>query len=59
METLILTFDTIAFMVVIYFSVKGEKQSGQPELGPFRIKSDAKAAQPGAKRGDPTRPVRR
>ncbi len=59
METLILTLDTIAFMVVIYFSIKGEKLPGKPELGPFRIKADAPASAPAAKRGDPQRPVRR
>lgn len=39
METLILTLDTIAVMVVIYFSYKGEGAPGQPELGPFRIRT--------------------
>ena len=43
METLVLTLDTIAVMVICYFSYKGEKAPGQPELGPFRIRSFRKA----------------
>lgn len=37
METLFLTLDTLALMVLLYFSYKGEK-SGDPEQGPFRIR---------------------
>lgn len=58
METLILTLDTIAFMVVIYFSFKSEKSPDKPELGPFRIKVDAPVAQPSAKRQPPRRMIR-
>ena len=50
METLILTLDTIALMVVIYFSFKSEKSPDKPELGPFRIKTDTPAVQTAAKR---------
>lgn len=38
METLVLTLDTIALMVVIYFSYKGSKSPESPEIGPFRIR---------------------
>lgn len=38
METLVLTLDTIALMVVIYFSYKSGKSPESPEIGPFRIR---------------------
>lgn len=59
METLVLTFDTIALMVVIYFSFKSEKSPDKPELGPFRIRSDAPVPPAVAPRGTPQRAVRR
>ena len=37
METLFLTLDTVAVIVLLYFSYKGEK-SGNLEQGPFRIR---------------------
>lgn len=49
METLILMLDTIAVMVVIYFSYKGSKSPDNPEMGPFRIrlyKADESRAAP-------------
>lgn len=49
METLILTLDTIAVMVVIYFSYKGSTSPDNPEIGPFRIrpyKADEKPVVP-------------
>ena len=59
METLILTLDTIALMVVLFFSYKGETAPGQPELGPFRIRA-RKPADPVAADGNaPSRAVRR
>lgn len=46
METLVLTLDTIAVMVVIYFSYKGSKTPDNPEIGPFRIRSFVAAEKP-------------
>lgn len=63
METLLLTLDIIVVMVICYFSYKGEKAAGHPELGPFRIRSFKKApeaAAPTDPRGRPrSQPVRR
>lgn len=40
METLILLVDTIAVMVVLFYSLKNEKlPEGAPEIGFFRIRS--------------------
>ncbi len=58
METLVLTLDTIAFMMVIYFSYKSEKAPDKPEQGPFRIKVDTPAALPPVKRVTNTRIAR-
>lgn len=41
METLILTFDTIALVAVVFFSYKNEKFPDRPEIGPFRIRTGA------------------
>jgi hypothetical protein len=38
-ETLVLTLDTIALMVVIYFSYKSGKSPERPDIGPFRIRA--------------------
>lgn len=47
METLILLVDTIAVMVVVYFSLKNEKlPEGEPEIGFFRIKGPDKPPEP-------------
>ena len=64
METLLLTLDTIAIMVICYFSFRSEKTRGQPELGPFRIRSAKETvaqAKPTGERGRPApeRQVRR
>ncbi|MGI4798820.1 MAG: hypothetical protein ACRYG8_33230 [Janthinobacterium lividum] len=48
METLILTLDTIAVMVVIYFSYKGSKSPDNPEIGPFRIRPYVAPEKPAA-----------
>jgi hypothetical protein len=46
-ETLILLVDTIAMMVVVYFSLKNEKlPEGAPETGFFRIRGPDKPAEP-------------
>lgn len=37
METLVLTIDTIAFIAILYYSLKNEKSEGESETGPFRI----------------------
>lgn len=58
METLVLTLDTIAFMVVIYFSFKSEKSPDKLELGPFRIKANAPAALASTKRPPAKRMIR-
>ena len=55
METLILTLDTIAVMVVIYFSYKGSKTPDDPELGPFRIRPYVPAEKPPTSRTGPGR----
>lgn len=55
METLILTLDTIAVMVVIYFSYKGSKTPDDPEVGPFRIRPYEPAEKPAASRNAPGR----
>ena len=50
--------DTIALMVVIYFSLKTEKSPDKRELGPFRIRVDGPIVQPAAKRQPPRRVIR-
>lgn len=47
METLILLFDTIVVMVLVFYSLKNEKlPEGTSEVGPFRIKRPDKAPEP-------------
>ena len=58
METIVFMLDTIALMVVIYFSLKTEKSPDKRELGPFRIRVDAPVAQPVAKRQPRQRVIR-
>jgi len=43
-ETLILTVDTVALMVILYYSYRCEKSPDKPEAGPFRIKREPPAA---------------
>jgi hypothetical protein len=59
-ETLILLVDTIAVMVVVYFSLENEKlPEGAPETGFFRIKSPDKPPEPKAAESSRARRSRR
>ena len=37
METLVFTIDIIAFVAIIYYSIRNEKNPNAAETGPFRI----------------------